>query len=434
MQQYLKQTIFLLALVGFFTGCPGVDKPENDDLVLPSVTISAPNPSTGDISTTFQFSVVYTNAASVSLLEAKVDTDVAGDVVCAPPIVVSPDTANPTIELTGCTGNGTVSVTILAGTSYSAAGTADAGSIPSPTATVINSVLPSCPDGYVPVPNDGINTTEDFCVMKFEAKAEIDAAPGTYNDNGCDGTGSDCTGSPNNWGVATHTPRSVEDAKPWRKIDRVNANAECRSLNSESSSANIDSDTNGDGTFNLIANAEWQTIAQNIEMQSTNWSGGAVGSGCIFQGNNGGAGCGYDGADPEGGPVASRDSRGKHVISTGEFIWDLAANVVEWVAEDSSFAYGPDSYVSTWTPMFGISGPLGYPKPAFGPLGDYTSANAGNSYAGLGFGYINHTAGAIWRGGYWVYGVSSGIFAVNFTNSPTLTNSPVGFRCSFTPP
>ena len=40
--------------------------------------------------------------------------------------------------------------------------------------------------------------------------------------------------------------------------------------------------------YALISNAQWQTIAQNIENVATNWSGGAVGTGGIPRGHSDG--------------------------------------------------------------------------------------------------------------------------------------------------
>src|SRR5690606_17829042 len=149
--------------------------------------------------------------------------------------------------------------------------------------------------------------------------------------NGCDGTGNSCTGGTNNWGLSTHTPKSNENGNPWRMISRDNAIIECQSL--------------GTG-YDLITNSEWQTIARNIEARPANWTGGAVGSGCIYQGNNGHTTCGYVGGGPLSGAVASRNSKSMHVLSNNVEIWDFSGNAYEWVKDDNSSTQGPDGYVS----------------------------------------------------------------------------------------
>lgn len=38
--------------------------------------------------------------------------------------------------------------------------------------------------------------------------------------------------------------------------------------------------------YSLITNAQWQTIARNIEQVSANWSGGSVGAGSLNRGHS----------------------------------------------------------------------------------------------------------------------------------------------------
>ena len=83
--------------------------------------------------------------------------------------------------------------------------------------------------------------TEDFCVMKYEAK--------------------------NISGVAT----SQASSSPWAYITQYDASAKCRSL--------------GDG-FDLISNDQWMTIATNIANESSNWITGTVGTGALNRGHS----------------------------------------------------------------------------------------------------------------------------------------------------
>jgi hypothetical protein len=63
---------------------------------------------------------------------------------------------------------------------------------------------------------------------------------------------------------------SQANTTPWVSINQVDAWDECDSLNTEDTRTNIDNDTNNDGTYALISNPEWMTIARNVENVDTN--------------------------------------------------------------------------------------------------------------------------------------------------------------------
>src|SRR5678815_1509434 len=77
-----------------------------------------------------------------------------------------------------------------------------------PLADAPVSVLPACPDGYVPVAGDATLGSSAFCAMRFEAKARS-LASGEIAQDGCDAT---C--SPNSL-VATHAAASAPEGNPW---------------------------------------------------------------------------------------------------------------------------------------------------------------------------------------------------------------------------
>ena len=103
-----------------------------------------------------------------------------------------------------------------------------------------------CPANYVFVPKNTAYVSKDFCVMKYEAKAETNAG-GSYDSDGL------------SVNLSNYKPGSTASNLPWRSINRVNARTECQSL--------------GSG-YDLISNAQWQTIARNLELQGTNWTTG----------------------------------------------------------------------------------------------------------------------------------------------------------------
>jgi len=156
----------------------------------------------------------------------------------------------------------------------------------------------TCSTGFVVVPGNTTFGTSDFCVMKYEAR--------------------------NVSGVATSQPTGA----PWANISQTSAvtaaNAACSGCH-------------------LLSDAEWMTIAANVLSVPSNWSGGSVGSGYIYQGHvnvnptnalsataddNDGL---YGITGGTGG--AGLNNRRTLTLSNGEVIWDLSGNVSEWTSD-----------------------------------------------------------------------------------------------------
>ena len=151
--------------------------------------------------------------------------------------------------------------------------------------------------------------------------------PNEILSNGCAGEGSSCSGGDESWVLKNYIPVSVPGGKPWRKINRDNAVKECRQLNDI-----FPGEKDRGMEYDLISNREWQTIARDIEQQPENWSGEAVGSGCLKQGNNGvDTKCSYNGGDPERGGKA----KASHVLSNEQLIYHFSGNVWEWVRDNN---------------------------------------------------------------------------------------------------
>jgi len=280
-----------------------------------------------------------------------------------------------------------------------------------------------------------LGASDDFCVMQFEAKAWDDASgngdgevdAGEIDSDGCN----EASCSTGNWGLANNLPASIDVGKPWRRIAQTSAKAECESL--------------GAG-YDLISNPEWMTIARNIEAQAANWSGGSVGSGCLFRGNNLTAdACGYNAAsDPESG--SGRDTKAKLTLSNGEEIWDFSGNVWEWVdwtlggtlaqVIPANKAYvlsdgGPrpawrefntlDTKISNGNEMETITWqPLDSSLTSTNGIGQYY---AGESYSG----------GAAIRSGSYGGDLLTGVFTLRLSYNKEWTQSSIGFRCVYRP-
>jgi len=204
-------------------------------------------------------------------------------------------------------------------------------------------------DGWVEVPgNNSLYGTQNFLVMKYEAKCAAASAPtvglttptagyGDYNDS--DTSGVACTSA--NSKVVTSIPSGYAIAS----INQSEASSRCGSISLGTTSSH------------LVSNDEWMTISRNIEAQDANWSLGSVGQGYLYAGHNDGAPgkaleasstdtgnyrCAFtDGANPTAeNPsgscptnTASATSgtaglqRRTHKLSNNSTIWDMAGNI-----------------------------------------------------------------------------------------------------------
>ena len=239
-----------------------------------------------------------------------------------------------------------------------------------------------CPDGYVLVPgNESYYTPgrgEDFCVMKYAASEEEDS-----------------------------NAVSRQGTLPWVDIERAEADAACRA--------------NGEG-YHLITNAEWMTIARDIEATPENWSGGSVGSGFLPRGNsNSNAALASANDDDPYHGIGATDWTHKrtHTLSNGEVIWDMAGNVLQWVANTLTTVENGWKEFSDLQ-KFPLDSDI---RSLFGPVGNY------DSNQGTGMIYM-FNRGAVFRGGTWGDNFGAGIFAANLGISAVDSTYDIGFRCA----
>jgi len=261
-----------------------------------------------------------------------------------------------------------------------------------------------CPIGYILVPKKTGYTSANFCVAKYEAKRSGSIAV------------SQAGGTP--WGSLT--------------VDQAVLACQANGVN-----------------YDLIINAEWQTLAQNIQLVAANWSGGAVNNGSINRGHSDNEPANALVADQSDSNACANtgqtcsnstwsDQRRTHLLSNGEVIWDLAGNVWEWVKDPNYEVSGNDDYISQITDTshpdtFNIGSITGTIKFLFGPVGYFDDIDEfiSGEYGGFGKAWLEYIGGTIARGSYWNPAEPSGIFTVRLDLGNSNRFPGIGFRCVY---
>ena len=186
--------------------------------------------------------------------------------------------------------------------------------------------------------------------------------------------------------------------------------------------------------YALISNAQWQTIARNIEQVASNWSGGAVGVGAVNRGHSSGSSVLAADEDDTNACVGTgatcsdtiwHDKRRTNYLSNGEVIWDLGGNAAEWVYDDYS-SLGLQTSGITLCPRE-LNTLSAANRPILGPSDPtwYSAHGLGQACDG--------NAGAVLRGGAVGSGQKVGIFSSDLTRGTGLMSSGFSFRCVWNP-
>lgn len=335
-----------------------------------------------------------------------------------------------------------------------------------------------CPQGYTLVPGDPKYQTQDFCVMKFDAKCadigdrQTGLAPkagatcsgrsvdggygGVYKNNGA---GCSC--------LAENKKQVVSTASgfPITYIalsDKTNSDAKalCKSIGGH-----------------VMTNNEWMTVARNVEKVSANWCN-QDGTGCgAPPGTKGKILAGGHG-DNENEPMASAGGPGALIANTddlpcfgtttdgsnrcggkssqkrtlnltnGNILWDFAGNVWQWVDAEVMRKDEPESksngnWDSGWLKSDFAPGslPSVISDNGEGPSLGYDAMRPSNPTwnASNGVGRIYHysspgdTSTVLYgfiRGGNWRHFDDDGAFTIHLS-PPIYTENidDVGFRC-----
>lgn len=249
-----------------------------------------------------------------------------------------------------------------------------------------------CPVGFVKVPGSDNYGTDDFCVMRYEAK-NVDGSAKTKS-----------------------------SGLPWVSINQANATIKAN-----------DACTG----CQLMTEAQWMTIAENVISVGSNWSGGSIGSGHLFRGNISHFKLSADDIGSEPGSVERRYL----TLNTGDDIWDLSGNISEWTQgnlmsnNQPGYSFDPansgdqDLYKKQWNSVDiwthnGFTFPSTSRPPAI--------ANNWQSYQGIGVLYSNYndpktpaiSLGYL-RGGTCISSIYAGIYGLEFSGASGLYN---GFR------
>ena len=261
--------------------------------------------------------------------------------------------------------------------------------------TAITTAISTCPTNYIGVPANPDYMVRFFCVAKYEMKN--------------DGYG---------------MPTSVATGTPWVSISRDSARESCMNLGAN---------------YNLISNSQWQTIARDITLTASNWSTGTAYSGELNRGHSDNSPANAiaavtDDNDPCNGTGQACTSttwnsqRRAHKLSNGNVIWDFAGNVTEWVTNDNSYAFTPDTYASQM-----VSGST--MQKLYGPLTVTICATPGSTpYCGMGKGqFTGGDIGITSRGGAFNMTDAAGVFSSDLRDQQGNIWIDTGFRCVYLP-
>ncbi len=279
-----------------------------------------------------------------------------------------------------------------------------------------------CPPGHVGVPrsnvgglghpsasignaNAWLDVGRDFCVMKYPAKAPV-----------------------------ANVAESIQSLTPWVNIPRGTEGTTDPSAFRACSDRNLYADLiyRNNGTYRLISNMQWQTVARNAADIGKNWTLGSVGQGMLPRGHS------DDNpstllehsldSDPFFGTgnsvINGPEQRRTNWLSNDEVVWDFGGNLGQWVSDDVSELSLPS--IGSGEHQFSTLAAL-FSKLIFMP----DNVSIGSSQ-GVGRLYFSGTTGIRRGGRYNGNAEDSGLFGVTLS-ADLDANALRGFRCVYVP-
>lgn len=266
-----------------------------------------------------------------------------------------------------------------------------------------------CPSNYILIPPHlEVGTQLHFCAMKYEAR--------------------------NVGGI----PTSQSDGIPWDNITALDALMMCQQLGEK---------------YDLMSNAEWMTIAREIELTSSNWSNSKLNRGwSAWQALDGfqntipapssNRNCLYNSGKNQCSARGLHSFKRTHQLSTGQEIWDFVGNVWEWVDWDveaknqGQFTLAPKNCPQGWMEISDMIKACSSQVPNLGNLIDERSKLVSPYNTDLSsknfIGKINGgSGGAAMRGGHWKSSSFGGPYSLILHDPPNLGVNGVGFRCVY---
>jgi hypothetical protein len=215
-------------------------------------------------------------------------------------------------------------------------------------------------------------------------------------------------------------PQAKPEQQPWIHIHLYEAREACAQMSTPRFQVS------------LINNAEWQTIARNIETEGRNWSGGKVGSGVLNRGHSDGSPNMPLAADPDDrqgyfatqnrdtqAPGEGWEQKRTHILSNGQILWDFVGNCSEWLTDTVS-SLGLD--VAKITDEGDLTTLPAEYRLILGGVGNFgRDTNTGVFWAFEG--------SAILRGGYWSWPEDAGLYYADLGYGPGFAEDNKSFRC-----
>jgi hypothetical protein len=264
--------------------------------------------------------------------------------------------------------------------------------------------------------------------MKYEAKC----------------VGSGCTGALN--ATANALPESSPTGTTWVNISKTVSVRVCNNLNAAKGVTN---------KYFMVTNAEWMTMARDIEQVDENWSGGTKGAGVLARGHSDSSPdnpleASADDSDPyylTGNssldlPNAGWEQKRIHTLSNREKIWDLSGNYYDNIdfpvtpslkAYNSAIPITPSS-TQVWIDFKNIdtnAGPVDVMKPS--TWQPFFSNLTGDNGIGRYWSGTTSNGGNGRRGGHWQYGTDAGIYNLRLSGTAGYYGLEMGFRCVYRP-